>query len=198
MLIDPGEGFALALNASFELGLADAVENRSKRRPGLEPVAYQVVAGQHGRRVDRAGWLGLEVVSAVIDVFGKSRRSQRICAVQLEQVVDAGFRQDLFELGFAQLPGLAQVLMEGDEPGDPLALVIGKLELAAEAFGDPRAGLLVIVEGRAPDAIRGSPALPASCKSAAIASGKLGCAGSRSSTSIVWSQRSPSGCTGLP
>ena len=78
-----------------------------------------------------------------------SGRGQRIGPVQFQQVVDSRLRQDLLELGLAQLAGLAQVLMEGDQPGDPLALVVGKLEVTAQAVGDPCAGLLVVMKGRA-------------------------------------------------
>ena len=44
--IDPGECFALALDLSVELCLANAIEQGCKRRARHEAVAHEVVAGQ--------------------------------------------------------------------------------------------------------------------------------------------------------
>ena len=55
--------------------------------------------------------------------------------------------EDSLELRLAEFPGLSQVLVIGDQPGDSLALGIGELEPQARSLGDPGACLLVMMEG---------------------------------------------------
>ena len=93
------------------------------------------------------GGLVPQVVLAVVDVRGVAGRGQGVGAVQGQQLVDPGLGEDPLELRLAQPLGLAEILMILDQPGDPLALGVGELQAPADSFGDPRADLLVVVEG---------------------------------------------------
>ena len=63
LALDPLERLALAVDRSFELGVAKLLEQGREPRARLEPVADQVVAGDQRRRIDRTGRLRLEVAA---------------------------------------------------------------------------------------------------------------------------------------
>ena len=144
--VDPLERLTLVVDRSFELSIAKLLEQGRESRAGLEAVADQVVAVDQRRRIDRTGWLGLQVAAAIVDFFALAERRQRIGFVQGEELFDSRSGQDSLELRLAEIAGLSQILVMGDEPGDSLAFGVGEFERKTESVGDPGADLFVVME----------------------------------------------------
>ena len=134
------------MDLAIELGFANLIQDDRELRSRLEAVPDQVMTGDQRRRIDGSSRLKSQVILAVVDVLGIARRRQRVGAVKRQELVDSGLRQDPLELRLAQLLGLAQVLMVGDQPGNPVALGVGEFQAEAEPVGDPGADLLVVME----------------------------------------------------
>ncbi len=88
-----------------------------------------------------------QVAAAVVDFFTLAERRQSVGLVQGEELFDSRSRQDSLELRLAEIPGLSEILVMGDQPGDLLAFGVGEFERTAEPLGDPGPGLFVVMKG---------------------------------------------------